>query len=55
MYVYNSFELCFQQYPLDIISLSKTWLRDKRPLLKYVKIPDEAFFLQKEMSSTVET
>ena len=47
MYVYTGFELCFRQCPLDIISLSETWLRDKRLLLKYVKIPDLTFFLQK--------
>ena len=36
---FNEFLLLVKQYPMDIITLSETWLKDNPALLEYVSVP----------------
>ena len=36
---FNEFLLTVNRYPLDIITLSETWLKDNHLLMEYVSIP----------------
>ena len=39
---FNEFALTIQSYPLDIVTLSETWLKNHKELLEYVSIPGYA-------------
>ena len=36
---FNEFQLTVESYPLDIITLSETWLKENPLLMKYVQLP----------------
>lgn len=39
---FNEFALTVKSYPLDIITLSETWLKNQKELLEYVSLPGYA-------------